>query len=202
VEIKARLDKSFQQVTTKPLMYNALQYAEFSNQAGVNDGLGPFSQFSEDIVSHYRTGDSPELYPSNNWYDKYFKDFASMQRLGVNITGGNDKVTYFSNLNFMHQGGYFNTESKDYDANPKNIWVNYRSNVAIQFNNYLIFYNEISSFYTYFNVFIIYRLILFRLKLQTRSMQFDRKTSLIYFFLKPITQSIMNLHRTSNAGVC
>lgn len=137
VEIKARLDQSFQQVTTKPLMYNALQYAEFSNQAGVNDGLGPFSQFSEDIVSHYRTGDSPELYPSNNWYDKYFKDFASMQRLGVNITGGNDKVTYFSNLNFMHQGGYFNTESKDYDANPKNIWVNYRSNVDIQFNNYL-----------------------------------------------------------------
>ena len=145
VEIKARLDQSFQQVTHKPIMYNALEYAEFSNQAGINDGLGSFSQFSEKVVSHYRNGDSPELYPSNNWYEKYFKDFASMQRIGVNVSGGNDKVTYFSNLNFMHQGGYFNTESSDYDANPKNIWVNFRSNVDLQFNKYLSGYLRLSG---------------------------------------------------------
>ena len=137
VEIKARLDHSIQQVTTKPLMFNALEYAELSNQAGIADGLGVFSQFSEEAIRHYKTGDSQELYPSNNWYNKYFKELASMQRIGVNVNGGSDKVTYFSNLNFMHQGGYFNTESTDYDANPKNLWVNYRSNVDIQFNKYL-----------------------------------------------------------------
>jgi len=145
VEIKARLDQSFQQVTTKPLMLNSLQYAELSNQAGVNDGLGAFSQFSENTINHYRSGDSPELYPSNNWYDKYFKDFASMQRIGVNVTGGNDKITYFSNLNFMHQGGYFNTDTKEYNPNPKNVWVNYRSNVDVQFNNYLSGYLRLSG---------------------------------------------------------
>ncbi|MGO3805516.1 MAG: SusC/RagA family TonB-linked outer membrane protein [Sphingobacterium sp.] len=136
VEIKARLDQSFQQMTTTPLMYSALEYAQMSNQAGINDGLGPFSLFSEDEIAHYQSNDSP-LYPSNNWYKRYMKEYASMQRVGVNVTGGNDKVTYFSNLNFMHQGGYFNTESTDYDANPKNVWLNYRSNVDIQFNRYL-----------------------------------------------------------------
>lgn len=136
VEIKARLDQSFQQMTTTPLMYSALEYAELSNQAGINDGLGPFSQFSEDKIAHYKSNDSP-LYPNNNWYERYMKDYASMQRVGVNVTGGNDKMTYFSNLNFMHQGGYFNTESTDYNANPKNVWINYRSNVDLRFNKYL-----------------------------------------------------------------
>ncbi|MGO1786222.1 MAG: SusC/RagA family TonB-linked outer membrane protein [Sphingobacterium sp.] len=137
VEIQVRLDQSLQQVTTKPFMYSSLDYAEMMNQAGVNDGLGAFSQFSEPAVDYFRTGERPDLYPNNNWHQRYMKDVASMQRVGVNVNGGNDKITYFSNLNFMHQGGYFNTESPDYNANPKNIWVNYRSNVDVQFNKYL-----------------------------------------------------------------
>src|SRR5699024_820344 len=85
----------------------------------------------------FRSGSNPELYPNHNWYKRYMRNLASMQRVGVNVNGGNDKITYFSNVNFMHQGGYFNTESTDYDANPKNIWVNYSSNVDVQFNKYL-----------------------------------------------------------------
>lgn len=137
VDVQVRLDHAVQQVTTKPLMYSALEYAEMSNQAGVNDGMGPFSQFPEEAVANFESGAQPELYPNNNWYKRYMKELAAMQRVGVNVSGGNDKVTYFSNVNFMHQGGYFNTESTDYNANPKNIWVNYRSNVDVQFNKYL-----------------------------------------------------------------
>lgn len=137
VDIHVRLDQSLQRATTTPLMYSSLQYAEMMNQAGINDGLGPFSQFSEEAVGYFSSGEKPDLYPNNNWYQRYMNDVASMQRVGVNVNGGNDKITYFSNVNFMHQGGYFNTESTDYNANPKNIWVNYRSNVDVQFNNYL-----------------------------------------------------------------
>lgn len=137
VDVQVRLDQSLQQVTTKPLMYASAEYAEMMNQAGVNDGLGAYSQFSEEAIAHFRSGVQSELYPNQNWYDRYMKNLASMQRVGVNVNGGNDKITYFSNVNFMHQGGYFNTESTDYDANPKNVWVNYRSNVDVQFNKYL-----------------------------------------------------------------
>lgn len=145
VEIKARLDHSIQQGTTKPLVINSLQFAELRNQAGFNDGLGNFSQFSEKAVEHYRKNDAPDLYPSNNWFERYFRDFSDMKRIGVNVTGGNDKVTYFSNLNFMRQGGYFNTESTDYDANPKNTWINYRSNINLKFNKYLSGYLRLSG---------------------------------------------------------
>ena len=105
VDVQVRLDQSLQQVTTKPLMYASAEYAEMMNQAGVNDGLGAYSQFSEEAIENFRSGVQSELYPNQNWYDRYMKNLASMQRVGVNVNGGNDKITYFSNVNFMHQGG-------------------------------------------------------------------------------------------------
>lgn len=135
LQIKGRLDQSLQEVTTRPAFFSAAEYAEMRNQAALNDGEAlPFT--AEDIA-HYRSGDQPDLYPSNNWYNRYIKDYASMQRLGVNLNGGNDKVQFFSNVNIMRQGGQFNTDQTSYDPAPKNLWINYRSNVDMNLNEYL-----------------------------------------------------------------
>ncbi len=56
-------------------------------------------------------GQNCDLYPSNNWYNRYPKDFAAMQRASVNVTGGNDKAWFFSNINFMHQERLFQNRS-------------------------------------------------------------------------------------------
>lgn len=137
LQIKTRFDQSFQQVTTKPAFYNAAEYAEMRNQAAFNDGLGSNYLFSQQQIDGYRSGENRDLYPSNNWYNRFMKDFAAMQRASVNVTGGNDKVQFFSNINFMHQGGYFKTDQTRYDPNANNIWVNYRSNIDMSLNRYL-----------------------------------------------------------------
>ena len=136
VKVKASVDQSLQQVTNQPTIYSSGDYAEMRNQAAFNDGRGPNYLFSDAQIAKYRAGDDP-LYPNNNWYKRYMKDFASMQRVGVNVTGGNDKVRYYSNLNFMHQGGQFNTDQSKYEPGPNNIWLNYRSNVDMNLNKYL-----------------------------------------------------------------
>ncbi|TCS86503.1 TonB-linked SusC/RagA family outer membrane protein [Anseongella ginsenosidimutans] len=135
LQINGRLDQSMQEVTTQPTFYNSAEYAEMRNQAALNDGEALL--FSAEDIAHYRNGDQPDLFPNNNWYNRYIKDFASMQRLGVNLNGGNDKVQFFSNVNFMHQGGQFNTEQTSYDPAPNNLWFNYRSNVDMNLNDYL-----------------------------------------------------------------
>ncbi|MCF0071861.1 SusC/RagA family TonB-linked outer membrane protein [Dyadobacter sp. CY261] len=137
LQIKTRFDQSMQEVTTKPAFYNAAEYAEMRNQAALNDGLGANYLFSPQQIDGYRSGQNPDLYPNNNWYKRYLKDFATMQRASVNVTGGNDKVQFFSNINFMHQGGYFRTDQTRYDPNANNIWVNYRSNIDMSLNRYL-----------------------------------------------------------------
>ena len=137
LQIKARFDQALQEVTTKPKYYNSAEYAELRNQAAFNDGLGSNYLFSSQQIANYRSGENKELYPDNNWYNRYMKPFALMQRAGINVSGGSDKVQFFSNINFMHQGGQFKTDQPKYDSNANNIWVNYRSNVDMTLNKYL-----------------------------------------------------------------
>lgn len=137
LQITGRIDQSVQQVTSKPTFYSAAEYAEMRNQAAFNDGLGANYFFSAQEIENYRSGQKPDLYPSNNWYEKYMKDFATMERVGVNVSGGNDKVQFFSNINFMHQGGQFNTDQSKYNPNSNNTWINYRTNVDMSLNKYL-----------------------------------------------------------------
>ncbi len=144
VQIKTSFDQSFQQGTTKPTFYNSADYAEMRNQAAYNDGLGLNYFFSDKQIANYRSGDNVN-YPNNNWYNKYMKDYALMQRVGVNVTGGNDKIQYYSNVNFMHQGGQFITDQTKYDAGANNIWLNYRSNVDMNLNKYLKAYVRLAG---------------------------------------------------------
>ncbi len=144
VQIKASLDQSMQQATTVPTFYNSGDYAEMRNQAAFNDGKGSNYLFSAAQIASYRAGNNPN-YPNNNWYDRYMKDFASMQRVGINVTGGNDKVRYYSNINFMHQGGQFITDQTKYEPGANNTWINYRSNVDMNLNKYLKAYVRLSG---------------------------------------------------------
>ena len=144
VKIKASFDQSMQQATTKPMFYNSGDYAEMRNQAAFNDGRGLNYLFSDAQIAKYRSGTDLK-YPNTNWYNKYLKDFASMQRVGINVTGGNDKVRYYSNVNFMHQGGQFITDQSKYEPGANNVWLNYRSNVDMNLNKYLKAYVRLAG---------------------------------------------------------
>jgi TonB-linked SusC/RagA family outer membrane protein len=149
LEMRARIDQSVQQATTTPTHYDAATYAELRNLAAKNDympGGDPFeAPYSDAAVAAYKSGSDRALYPNNNWYSMYMKDLAKMERVSVNLTGGSDKVQYFTNLNVMHQGGYFKTEQPRYDANANNIWVNYRTNVDMNINKWIKAYVRLSG---------------------------------------------------------
>ncbi|MEC5144788.1 Plug domain-containing protein [Chitinophaga sp. 180180018-2] len=137
LRVNVRMDQSFQQVSTKPTMYSSADYAMMRNQAAVNDGLGDHYLFSQKQIDGFKSGSDRNAYPNNNWYDRYFNEMASMQRVAVNLSAGSDRVLFFSNINVMHQGGQFNTDQPKYNPNANNIWVNYRSNLDITLNKYI-----------------------------------------------------------------
>lgn len=142
LQIKARVDQAVQQNTTQPAFINAAEYAKLRNQATYNDyvanpGTDPYTApYSEQDIAAYEAGNNP-LYQNNNWYNRYWNKNASMQRVNVDLQGGNDWVRFYSNLNFMHQGGQFNTEQPRYETNGNNVWFNYRANVDMNINKYL-----------------------------------------------------------------
>jgi len=137
LKIRTRVDQSVEQVTTKPTMYGSAEYATMRNQAASNDGKGLNYFYTDDEIAKFSSGENRNLYPNNNWYDMYMKDFTTQQRVGIDASGGNEQVQFYSNVNVMHQGGMFKTDQTKYNPNGNDMWVNYRSNVDMKLNRYL-----------------------------------------------------------------
>lgn len=138
-KVEAYADFSFQQMTKRPTFVNSARYAELRNEAGERDGLGAYSQFSQDEIDQFRAGDDP-AYPDNNWYDVFVQDIVMRQRVGVNVSGGSERFRYFSRVDFINQGQSLITEDeadRDYSPTPHVNVVNFRSNMDMKFNNYV-----------------------------------------------------------------
>lgn len=138
-KVEAFADFSVQQMIKRPDFSGSSQYAELRNQAGVNDGLGMYSQFSQTELEGFRSGDEM-FYPNNNWYEMFVKNLVTRQRVGVNITGGTERVRYFSNISYIHQEEPIkvaNESGRKYDPTPRVDVANFRSNVDVTLNKYL-----------------------------------------------------------------
>lgn len=146
-KVETYADFSVQQITRKPQFINSARYAELRNEAGERDGLGTYSQYSQDEIDLFRSGDDP-AYPNNNWYDTFLKDFVLRQRVGVNVTGGSDKFRYFTNLSFLNQEEPFkivDEPGRKYDPTSHVNIVNFRGNMDIKFNDYVSGYMRLTG---------------------------------------------------------
>jgi len=138
LKVNFSMDESLQQVTTTPTFINSAEYATLRNEAAYNDGLGKNYFFSDNDIQKYSSGTDPYLYPNTNWRKMMMKDFVQMQRIGVNLSGGTNNVTYFSNFNVMHDDGPYKTESNNkYNPNNSFYWFNFRSNLEVKITNFL-----------------------------------------------------------------
>jgi len=138
LKVNFNIDESLQQATTTPTFISSAEYATLRNEAAYNDGLGKNYFFSDADIDNYKTSKDPYLYPNTNWRKMMMKNFIQMQRVGVNVSGGTDRVTYFSNFNIMHDDGPYKTESNSkYNANNNFFWINFRSNVDVKVTDLL-----------------------------------------------------------------
>lgn len=145
LKVNGNIDESIEQVTTTPTFINSAEYATLRNEAAYNDGLGKNYFFSDADITKYQEGKDP-LYPNTNWRKLLMKDFVQMQRIGVNLSGGTDRVTYFSNFNMMHTDGPYKTESNP-KYNPNNAWYhfNFRTNVNVKIASFLDSYLNVAG---------------------------------------------------------
>ncbi|WP_298649962.1 SusC/RagA family TonB-linked outer membrane protein [uncultured Proteiniphilum sp.] len=147
LNVEAYADQSFQQVTRRPQFVSSAQYAKLRNEAGERDGLGAYSQFTQDEIDLFEAGDDPR-YPNNNWFDQYIKEFVMRQRVGVNVAGGTDKFRYYSNLSFVHQNEPLiiaDEANRKYDPTPNVNIGNFRTNMDIKFNDYISGYMRLTG---------------------------------------------------------
>lgn len=106
VQLDFSASTSVKSPTRLPEYLDAYETLLMRNEAYRNDGRWT-SIISDEVLEHYRTQDSPYLYPTFDWMDFYFKP-AIDQNYNLNARGGNDFVHYFTSLSYLQEGDVFN----------------------------------------------------------------------------------------------
>lgn len=134
-------DFSVSQFSQKPYTTHSWEYATLRNEALKNDGLDPL--FSTSDIESFKNGTDRVNYPDNDWYNMFVKDFTTMQRYNVSLTGGNQRMKYYVNAGYMDQEGMYKVSETDkYDPNYYLKRFSIRSNIdAKLLNNLSCFLN-------------------------------------------------------------
>ncbi len=150
-------DFGLSQPTFVPEMSNAVEYADIRNELPIyNLPAGEWSAASQAIrnagsytpqdagtgvinavfspadVQGYLNRSDPYLYPDSDWFDATFQDWASQSRHNLSVSGGSDKVKYFSSLGYSDQEGIYKNSSTRYQQ------YNFRLNTTATINDYVV----------------------------------------------------------------
>jgi TonB-linked SusC/RagA family outer membrane protein len=145
--IDVTMEQSWQSPTRLPEMTNAYDYAILRNQVETQNGRQPI--YDDVALEHYRTGDFKELFPTRNYVKEFMRDAFPMRRANVNISGGSEKMRYFTTVGYLFQEGIFKTEKfSEYDYSPqsKANRVNFRSNFDIDVTSSLKMFLNVSGY--------------------------------------------------------
>ena len=130
-----------------PEYLGSADYATLYNEARLNDAkmtgadVSSLNLFSQQAIDNFRRakGDNSDgLGYDWDYYDFAFKP-GMQEDVSLSIRGGTDKVRYYVLANYFSQGGnYKYSDAGEYDSQTRFTRYNFRSNIDININRYLI----------------------------------------------------------------
>ena len=130
-----------------PKMASTSEWIDFYNELYTD--VGAVSPIDDAMKQQYLSGSNPDLYPSVNWTDTVFKDFAPTGRVNMNVTGGTKAVRYYAGGSYYTEGGIFNVaENLDYSPQINYNKFSFRSNVDVNITPSTTLNLSMSSQYT------------------------------------------------------
>lgn len=143
-DVRVTADMSIQQISREPEQLSSFDYATLRNQAWMNDGQKGLAPFSAEQMEQIKSGNNP-LYPNNNYFKQFMRDFGTMERVGVSLSGGTTRTRVWSNLNVMNQTSLMNQETDKYVAAPRRFWVNFRAKVDVDISKHVRAFAAVSG---------------------------------------------------------
>lgn len=132
-----RIDIRTNMGTFVPISYpkylGSAEYMKYYNQARENDSLPDL--YDQNTIYNYASGENPYRYPNVDFYSSnYLKNAYNRYDATAEISGGNDKAKYYTNIGFYTVGSLLDFgEAKNERTNR----FNFRANVDIKLNEYL-----------------------------------------------------------------
>lgn len=132
VNIKAKVQSSYNARTYTPSFVDGPTYASMLNESRVTRGLEPL--YDNEDMYLFHSGMDPDLYPNVNWMDALLKDGAITNRANMDVSGGGTTARYFVSMSYLNEDGMYKVDNSlrdKYDSNPNYQRWNYRMNVDV-----------------------------------------------------------------------
>ncbi len=130
-----------------PKLANTAQWIDFYNELYADAGAA--APITPEIKEMYLSKQNMDLYPSVDWTDVVFKDFANNGKINVNVTGGSKRVRYYVGGSYYTEGGIFNiADNLDYSPQIDYNKFSFRSNIDVNVTKSTILNISLSTQYT------------------------------------------------------
>ncbi|GAB3027880.1 SusC/RagA family TonB-linked outer membrane protein [Niabella terrae] len=129
-----------------PRYLGSAEYMTLYNEARRNDGLTDL--YSEETIYLHAAGTNPYRYPNVDYYSEtYLKKAFTRFDATAEISGGNDKARYYTNINYYTGGSFLDFgQAKNNDRNGR---FSVRGNIDINLGRYITSSVDASAtFYT------------------------------------------------------
>ncbi|MEG2060331.1 MAG: TonB-dependent receptor [Alistipes sp.] len=140
-------EHGFQQMLVRgSLKMDSWDYAALLNELNSNMGRQP--AYNEWQIQQFRDGTDPMFFPNRDPYDEYTK-LGSQTKLNATLSGGTDKVQYFINAAYLHQGSVFSTLPESKLGYDPSFWlnrVNVRANIDYKITDRVKFSLNLSTY--------------------------------------------------------
>ncbi|MEO6963914.1 MAG: TonB-dependent receptor [Puia sp.] len=84
---------------------DAAQYAQMVNEISIFGGGNP--TYTQDDITKFGNGSDPIGHPNTDWLSLATKKIALQDRASITLSGGSDKVKYYTSLGVLDQNGQF-----------------------------------------------------------------------------------------------
>ncbi|WP_131539818.1 SusC/RagA family TonB-linked outer membrane protein [Pedobacter nototheniae] len=110
-----------QRVTRYPEMMNAYEYASLYNEAIYNTNpLGGVPAYTAQQLQAFENGGGTD------WWGEMVRNNAPQSSHDLSISGGNSKLTYFTSVGYLNQGGILRSDDWSFSR------YNFRSNITVE----------------------------------------------------------------------
>lgn len=144
LKVNVRANTGFHVSKSYPKYLGSAEYMTLYNEALANDGATAL--YSDEDIYHYASGTNPYRYPDVNLYSsEYLKKTYNRTDVTTELSGGNDRSRFYTNLGYQRQGDVFDFgEAKNNFTDRFNVRGNIDLNITTKISGYV---NANATFY-------------------------------------------------------
>lgn len=144
LKIDVRANTGYHVAKSYPKYLGSAEYMSLYNEALANDDLPAL--YSDEDIYNFASGSNPYRYPNVDFYSSdYIKNTYNRTDVTTEISGGNERSRFYSNVGYTRQGSMLDFGEA---ANDNTQRLNIRGNMDVQLNKYIkAFVNANTTFY-------------------------------------------------------